>query len=69
MQLLFNKVYTAHTRGTVYYRILQEISLRCVEKVFCKVFYRLLSIIPHFFYRKPLLNKLQDLGLLLLSTI
>ena len=69
MQLLFNKVYTAHTRGTVYYRILQEISLRCVNKVFCKVFYRLLSIIPPFFFGKPLLNKLEDLGLLLISTI
>ena len=41
----------------------------CRKGAFCKVFCRLLSFIPHFFHRNPLLNKLQDLGLRLISPI
>ena len=47
----------------VFYKVLPyfiRISLRFVETVFCKVFYRLFSVIPHFFQRCPLLNKRQE---------
>ena len=56
----------------VFYKVLPysiRISLRFVETVFCKVFYRLFSVIPHFFQRCPLLISGKKLGLLLISPI